>query len=159
MGTGKSVVGENLAKRLGKTFIEMDAIITEKEGSEIVDIFKSKGESYFRKLEQELLEEISLKTDLVVSCGGGLICNKENLKRLKETGVIFSLTASPVTIYRRIKDQTHRPILNVDDPQVKIKDLLIKRNPYYNQADYSIDTDNILPEEISDKIITILNNG
>ena len=159
MGTGKTVVGENLAKKLNREFVEMDAVITEREGREIVDIFDTKGEAYFRQLEQELLKEISLKTDLVVSCGGGLICNEENLKRLKETGIIFSLAASLLIIYRRIKEQSHRPILNVDDPQAKIKDLLGKRNPYYNQADHMIDTDNVLPEEIVDKIITILDNG
>ena len=159
MGTGKTVVGKDLAKRLNKEFVEMDTVIAETEGREIVDIFDRKGEAYFRKLEKELLKELCLKTDLVISCGGGLICDEENLKQLKKTGIVFALTASPLTIYQRTKEQAHRPILNVDDPQAKIRELLDERDPYYKQAHHLIDTENILPGEITGKIITILNNG
>ena len=159
MGTGKTVVGENLAKKMGKEFVEMDAVIVEGEGKKIVDIFNEKGEAYFRKLEKELLEELCIKEDLVVSCGGGLICDEKNLKRLKETGIVFALTASPSVIYERTKKHLHRPILNVDNPQVKIKELLDKRASYYKQAHHLIDTENILPEDIAAKIVTILNNG
>ena len=159
MGTGKTVVGENLAKKMGKEFIEMDAVIAEREGEEIVDIFNKKGEAYFRELEKKLLKELCIKDNLVVSCGGGLICDEENLKRLKETGMVFALTASPSVIYERTKKHLHRPILNVDDPQAKIKELLDKRAPYYKQAHYLVDTEGILPEKIAAKIITILNNG
>ena len=159
MGTGKTAVGEVLAKRLAKEFIEMDALIEEKEGSEIVDIFIKQGETYFRSLEKVLLGKLSKREDLVISCGGGLICDPENLKQLKETGVVFALWASVSTIYQRIKGHGHRPILNVDDPQAKIEQLLAKRAPYYAQAQHSIDTDNLSPEEIADKIIAILNHG
>ena len=159
MGTGKTVVGENLAKRLAKEFVEMDAVIAEREGKKIVDIFDKKGETYFRKLEKKLLKELCLKDNLVISCGGGLICDEENLKRLKETGIVFALTASPSVIYERTKKHHYRPILNVDNPQAKIRELLNKRTPYYKQAHYLIDTEGILPEKIAVKIITILNNG
>jgi len=159
MGTGKTAVGKILAKELSKEFVEMDALIEEKEGSEIVDIFANKGEAYFRSLEKALLGELSRREDLVISCGGGLVCDQENLKLLKETGVVFALRASVSTIYQRTKEHTHRPILNVDDPRGKIEQLLAKRAPYYAQAQHSIDTDNLSPEEIADKIITILNHG
>jgi len=159
MGTGKTAVGKILAKKLSKEFVEMDAVIEAREGSEVVDIFAKKGEAYFRKLEKELLKELFVKKDLVISCGGGLICDQENLKRLKETGVVFALTASVSTIYQRTKEHIHRPILNVDNPQEKIKQLLEKRAPYYAQAQHSIDTDNLSSEEIADKIIVILNHG
>jgi len=72
MGTGKTAVGEILAKRLAREFIEMDAAIEEKEGSKIVDIFAKQGEAYFRSLEKALLGELSKREDLVISCGGGL---------------------------------------------------------------------------------------
>ena len=159
MGTGKTVVGKILAEKLSKEFVEMDALIEEREGSKIVDIFAKQGEDYFRGLEKILLGELSKREDLVVSCGGGLVCDSENLKQLKETGIVFALTASALTIYRRIKEQTHRPILNVDNPQEEIKQLLVKRAPYYAQAQHSIDTDDFSPEEIADKIIAILNHG
>jgi len=159
MGTGKTAVGEILAKKLGRKFIEMDAAIEKKQGSEIVDIFANKGEAYFRGLEKALLGELSEREDLVVSCGGGLICDQENLKLLKETGAVFALTASVSTIYQRTKKHTHRPILNVENPQEKIKQLLGKRASCYAQAQYSIDTDSFSPEEVADKIIAILNHG
>ncbi len=159
MGSGKTTVAGILAERLAKEFLEMDAVIAEREGLRIVDIFAKKGEVYFRKLERELLKELSAKEDLVISCGGGLICDKENLKRLRETGTVFCLKASALTTYERINKHTHRPILNVDNPQEKIKQLLEERAPYYAQAHYSIDTDNLSPEEIANRIISILNNG
>ena len=159
MGTGKTVVGVILAKRLAKEFVEMDAVIEEKQGSKIADIFTKQGEAYFRSFEKTLLGSLSKREGLVISCGGGLICDQENLKLLKETGVVFVLRASASTIYQRTKEHTHRPILNVDDPQEKIKQLLEQRAPYYAQAHHSIDTDDLLPEEIADKIITTLNHG
>ena len=159
MGTGKTTVGKILAKSLGKEFVEMDAVIEVREGSEVVDIFAKKGEVYFRKLEKELFKKLSVKKDLVISCGGGLICDEENLRRLKETGTVFCLKASALTVHQRIKEHTHRPILNVEDPQKKIEELLKERAPYYIQAQHLIDTDNFSPEEIADKIIAILNHG
>ncbi|MDP8289437.1 MAG: shikimate kinase [Candidatus Susulua stagnicola] len=159
MGTGKTVVGKVLAKELSKEFIEIDACIEEREGSKIVDIFANKGEAYFRGLEKILLGEISQREDLVISCGGGLICDPDNLNQLKQTGVVFALRASVSTIYQRTKDHLHRPILNVDNPQERIEQLLKQRVVYYTQADHSIDTDNFSPEDIADKIIAILNHG
>ena len=103
MGTGKTTVGRILAGKLGKDFVEMDEAIEKKEGRRIKDIFASEGEGYFRRLERELLKKISSQLDLVVSCGGGLVCDSANLKILKNTGHLFSLFASPSVIFERIK--------------------------------------------------------
>jgi len=159
MGTGKTVVGKVLAEKLSKEFIEMDACIEERETSKIVDIFAQKGEAYFRGLEKVLLGELSKRDNLVVSCGGGLICDTDNLNQLIATGVVFALKASAFTIYQRIKDCSHRPILNVDNPRERIEQLLEKRAFYYAKAQYSIDTDDFSPKEVVDKIIAILNHG
>ncbi|MFH1505309.1 MAG: shikimate kinase [Candidatus Omnitrophota bacterium] len=159
MGTGKTVVGKLLAQRFSKEFVEMDQMIEAKEGMSIVDIFAEKGESYFRRLETEVLKEISLKQGSIVSCGGGLVCNEENLTLLKKAGVVFCLKASSATIYQRIKKHGHRPLLNVEDPLKKIEELLAKRACYYNKADYSIDTEGIEPPEVVSRIATILSNG
>ena len=156
MGTGKTVVGELLAARLNKEFIEMDEVIEKRQGKEIVDIFAQEGEGAFRELETDLLKELSEHEDLVISCGGGLICNEDNLKLLKSSGTVFSLMASAATIYERTKKYTHRPLLNVEGPLEKIEKLLAIRTPYYSQAHYSIDTDAISPDEVADKIINIL---
>jgi len=159
MGTGKTVVGKLLARSLNREFVEMDEIIEKNAGQEIVDIFAQKGERYFRELESKLLETISARTGLVVSCGGGLICNDTNLKVLKATGRVFLLRASAATIYGRIRKQNHRPLLNVDNPQERIAELLAKREPYYGQADCEIDTEGVSPEEVAEKIMTFLKNG
>ncbi|MFA5337703.1 MAG: shikimate kinase [Candidatus Omnitrophota bacterium] len=157
MGTGKTIVGKILAGKLKLKFIEMDDTIEKEEGNPITEIFATKGEQYFRKLETSLLKKISKETNLVVSCGGGLICNEENLRMLKETGTTFNLAAEAKTIYERIKKHSHRPLLNVANPTLKIDELMHKRAQYYEQAHHTINTDEISPDEVADKIIDILN--
>ncbi|MCM8786703.1 MAG: shikimate kinase [Candidatus Omnitrophica bacterium] len=156
MGTGKTTVGKFLAERIKKKFVEMDEEIEKKEGKKIVDIFKEKGEPYFRKLEKELLKELAKQSDLVVSCGGGLICDEENLEILKKSGLVINLLASPETIYERTRHSLDRPLLNVSKPLDRIKELLKKRRPFYRQAHYSIKTDTITADEVVEKIIKIL---
>jgi len=157
MGTGKTTVGKILAARLKRQFIEMDEVIENKEACPITEIFATKGEPYFRKLESNLLKEISTQANLVVSFGGGLICNKENLKLLKKTGTVFNLAAAAKTIYERTKKYNHRPLLNVGNPALKIDELIQKRNQYYSKAHHTIDTTGISPDEVADKIINELN--
>jgi shikimate kinase len=94
----------------------------------------------------------------VVSCGGGLVCDEENLRILKETGTVFNLKASAQILYERTKKHKHRPLVNVEDPLSKIEELLKKREPYYNQAHYSIETEGIAPLEVANRIINILGN-
>jgi shikimate kinase len=158
MGTGKTTVGKILAKKLNKEFIEMDEVIEEREGKKIVDIFAQEGEFYFRYLEKQLLKELAEKNDLIISCGGGLICDEENLKILKETGIVFNLVASPLTIYERTKKHTHRPLLNVSSPLKRIEELLEKRRPYYEKAHFSVDTEKFSAEEVAEEIIKIINS-
>ena len=159
MGTGKTVVGKFLAQKLGNDFIETDEKIESKQGKKIVDIFSQNGEEYFRALEKEIIRELSTQKDLVISCGGGLICNPENLELLKKTGLVFCLKASAETIYERTKKDKNRPLLNVDDPLGKIKKLLQERMFYYDQAHYKIDTEGLSPDGVVGKIISILNDG
>lgn len=156
MGTGKTTVGKILADRLKKEFLEMDEVIENENGKKITEIFKVYGEPHFRKLEKELLHKISGKNNLIVSCGGGLVCDKENLAILKNTGIVFNLTASKEMIYERTKKCKDRPLLNVEDPIKKIEDLLAMRMPCYSQAHHTINTDTIEPEVVAEKIIDIL---
>lgn len=163
MGTGKTSVGKLLAEALSREFIEMDALIEQDQGKAIANIFAEQGEAHFRKLEKKLLKELALKADLVVSCGGGLVCDSDNLSLLKESGILVCLSASSQVINRRTKNHTHRPILNVEDPLKKIEQLLLERKPYYDQADHTVDTDQLSLGEVVDKLKTILdsseNNG
>jgi shikimate kinase len=156
MGTGKTSVAKLLAKSLKKHFIETDEIIEKQERKTITDIFKICGEPYFRKQERKLLKKIAQENNLVVSCGGGLICNSQNLKILKKTGTVFNLTASAQTIYERTKKCLHRPLLNVAQPLKIIEQLLKRRKRFYEQAHYTVNTEDLTPGEIAAKIIGIL---
>lgn len=156
MGTGKTTVGKLLAKKLRKKFIELDAFIEKKEHKKIAKIFSDFGEGYFRKIESDALKIVSLENDFVVSCGGGLICHNNNVRILKNTGIVFNLTASSETIYNRTKNFTYRPLLNVLNPLRQIETLLKKREPYYAKAHYTITTENITPQEVAETIINIL---
>lgn len=156
MGTGKTTIGKILAGRLNKEFVEMDEEVERREHRKIAAIFREDGEEHFRRLEKELLEEISDKKNLVVSCGGGLICREENLSLLKKTGIVFSLTASASSIHERTKKYAHRPLLDIDNPLKRIEELLLARAYYYNQAHYVIDTDKLLAEQVADKIMNAI---
>ena len=153
MGTGKSVVGKKLAEKLKRDFLELDDSIEAKEKMSIKDIFEKKGEPYFRSVEKEVAKEASLRKNIVISAGGGAIVDEENFKNLKNSGDIICLKASPETILKRTKNLKTRPLLNVSDPKARIQELLLKREPYYNKADFSIDTDNITAEQVAEKIL------
>ena len=152
MGTGKSVVGKLLAKKLNRDFVELDDKIEAKEKMPIKDIFEKKGEPYFRLVEKEVVREASQLKNKVISAGGGAIVDEENFKNLKSSGAIICLKASPKTILKRTKNLKTRPLLNVPDPKKRIEELLQKREPYYSKADFSIETDNISIEQIVERI-------
>lgn len=156
MGTGKSAVGRELAKRLNLRLVDIDALIVSKEKRSINDIFSQNGEPYFRKIESATLKEVSLKEDQVVSCGGGIVLNPENTALMKQTGRLICLSARPEVIFERIKRRTHRPLLQVADPLAIIRELLDQRRTYYEQAEFVIDTSEISVKEVADKILELI---
>lgn len=155
MGTGKTVVAKLLAQKLKREFLELDAIIEEKEGMSIKEIFEKKGEGYFREIEKGVVRETSEKKGLVVSAGGGVIIDEENFRNLKKNSTIICLEASPDTILKRTGSNTCRPLLNVPDPKKKIEELLKKRETHYKKADFRIDTDGMSVEQVAEKIRTL----
>ena len=158
MGTGKTSVAKEIAFLLHRDFVEIDDLIEEAERKKIVDIFREKGEAYFRRREKEILEDIAKKDNLIVSCGGGIVINQENIELMKKTGKVVCLKASADVIYERTKKYSHRPLLNVENPVLKIKELLKERDKFYRQADFFVDTDNLSIEDVSRKIINLLQN-
>ncbi|MCM8763007.1 MAG: shikimate kinase [Candidatus Omnitrophica bacterium] len=157
MGTGKSAVGKKLAARLNVRFLDLDALIEEKEGRKIVDIFRENGEPYFRKLEKENLKEISTKDNLVVACGGGIVLDRENIALMKKTGRMVCLRARTEVILERVKRYKHRPLLNVEDKEKAILEILKVRQPLYDLAHFSIDTSDLSIEAVVEKILAHLN--
>ncbi len=157
MGSGKSLTSKKLAETLGWDMVSTDELIVKREGRAIADIFKDSGESYFRKIEKDIVFEVSQQSGIIVDCGGGVVLDSENMANLKKNGTIFYLSASPEYIYQNIKDQTHRPLLRVDDPQAKIAELLGARQSYYARADVIIDANKPI-DQIAEEILRILEN-
>ena len=156
MGTGKTSVGAALSGRLKKRFIETDGEIEKRERLSIPDIFKVKGEPYFRLKERELILEFSKNSDLIISCGGGLFVDERNRKLMDESGITICLWAEPDIIYNRVKNSSHRPLLNVSDPLAEIKRLLNEREASYRKARYSVDTSFLSIDEVVDEVINIV---
>lgn len=153
MGTGKTSVGKIVAKKLKLKFIDADSLIERITGMKISDIFDKLGENRFRDLETELVKNISNKKGVVISTGGGVVIREENLVNLKKNGIIFCLKASEETIYKRVKDNKDRPLLQVENPIERIRNLIKQRTSLYEKADFVIDTDGLSQEDVADKII------
>lgn len=155
MGTGKTTVGRELARKKKRNFVDLDELIELRERRTVPDIFAKEGEPYFRRIEKQALKEVSREKKFVVACGGGIVMDKENIRIMKETGLIVCLTASPDVILERTKHYYHRPLLNVSNPKKQIELLLKLRAPYYAQADKTIDTSKISVKEVLSKIIKL----
>jgi len=156
MGTGKTEVGKIVAQRLERQRLCLDDMIEWKVGKPIVQIFKEDGEEQFRKVEAEVVKAASKDKNVVIDAGGGVVIDENNVKQLKEHGLIICLSARPEVIYNRTKGHMHRPLLNTPDPVASIRDLLESRRAYYDRADYKIDTSDVSLEEVADKVIELL---
>lgn len=156
MGTGKSAVGRELAKKMKRHFVDLDELIELREKRPITDIFAQEGEPYFRKAESKILKEVSKEKGFVVGCGGGIVLNEENIKLMKASGIVICLAAKPEVILKRVSGVTHRPLLNVRNPKEKIELLLKLRSPYYAKADKTIDTSKLSIKEVAAKISKIM---
>lgn len=159
MGTGKSAVGKKLAEKLKLDFIDMDTLIEERAGMTIPEIFSRFGEAHFRRLESEMVRSLVDSKRKVIATGGGSIVDPENLQKLKEIGPVICLTATPETIYNRVRSDTNRPLLQVPDPIDQIHQLLDDRGPHYAKADYHLPTDKGTIEELVNKILALINQS
>ena len=155
MGTGKTVVGKALAEKLGKEFIELDALIERQAGKTIPEIFQQDGEIAFRELEIEAAREVSQRKNVIIACGGGIVLNKINIDRLKQESVIVYLTASPEVILRRTSsDRNERPLLEATDKASEVRRLLQFREPFYERAaGITIDTSKLDINSVVARII------
>ena len=155
MGSGKSLTSKELARVLKRKVISTDQLIEEIEGRAIAEIFRDSGETYFRKLEKDVVGDVSERTGIIIDCGGGVVLDSENMVNLKRNGTVFFLSAPPERIYNNIKGQKHRPLLNVEDPQAKIGALLSARQSFYEKADIIIDADKSI-DLIAEDILKVI---
>lgn len=154
MGSGKSTVTRRLGRLTGAAEIEMDAQIVKESGMSINDMFEQYGEQYFRDKETELLRRIASGESAIVSCGGGTVMRPENVDIMKKSGRIILLSASPETIFQRVRHSKDRPILNGNMNVEFIRELMEKRRPAYEGAcDVRVETDGRTPDEIAEAIL------
>lgn len=134
MGCGKTTVGENLKKKAGMKLIDTDAYIEETQGMSISEIFEKYGESYFRDLEHNACKELSEKTGIIISTGGGALTFQRNVDVLKENGTIVLIDVPLEVLRERLKNDTTRPLLQRPDKDKAMKELYDKRMPLYQKA-------------------------
>ncbi len=159
MGAGKTSVGKILAEKLQLEFCDLDELIEAECGKTISSIFSDHGEAFFRELESKTLRSVSQNGGQIVATGGGVVLRQSNWKIMKEEGITIYLKASPDVLWNRIKNDTSRPLLQVEKPFEKVRELLSLRMPLYEKADIVIETENKSPENIADNIIGQLSDS
>lgn len=154
MGTGKSTIARALCNTYRMEQAEMDEQIVKEQGKSIADIFAAEGEEYFRELETDLLRRIGGREHMVVSCGGGTAMRQCNVEEMKKNGVIVLLDARPETIYRRVKNDHGRPLLEGNMNVEYIKGLMdARRGKYQAAADFTVMTDRKSSAQICQEIM------
>jgi len=156
MGTGKTVIGKKLAEKLNMKYISTDEMIEKDVGMPIPEIFKKRGEPYFRDVETKAVKCVAMLDNFVIDTGGGVVQKSENMEELERNGVIVCLTASPEVILKRTSRTDYRPLLSVDDPESEIRKLLKKRERFYKRCGRLIDTSNKGIEEVVNEIIKFI---
>ncbi len=139
-GSGKSSVGRHMAKRVRTLWIDTDSVVERKSGLSVQDLFQNEGEPYFRDLESAVLIE-SLQTEpAIVSTGGGIVIRQLNRALLREKAAVVYLHAKPQQLYKRLRRDTKRPLLQVEDPLERLLELYQQRDPLYREtAHYTVE--------------------
>jgi len=134
MGAGKTTIGRQLARRLGRRFYDSDHEIVARTGVPIPTIFEIEGEEGFRRRESQTIAELTATSDIVLATGGGVVLNPENRRLLHETGWVVYLNVPPGKLYERTRHDRNRPLLRVEDPLGKLEELHALRDPLYREA-------------------------
>ena len=133
-GSGKSTVGRHLARHLGLDFADSDAEIEHRIGMPIRDWFQQHGEESFRDLEQEVIDDLTSSTRIVLATGGGAVLRPSNRDALHSRTHVVYLKSSPEELFRRLRHDTQRPLLQVADPLSKLRELFRERDPLYRRV-------------------------
>ncbi|MEA3408053.1 MAG: 3-dehydroquinate synthase [Chloroflexota bacterium] len=155
MGTGKSSVGQRVAQVLDRSFVDMDALIVEREGMSIPDIFRERGEDAFRRLERELCQELSARGGLVIATGGGTLVSAENRRPMEDGGCVICLDCAPDELVKRLGQGEGRPMLRADDPAERMRELLSARRPAYAQIPHHVDTTDLSIDQVVERVLNI----
>ena len=140
-GSGKTTVGRQLSRRLSVPFFDSDHVIEQRLGCSIREYFDREGEDSFRDLEAAVIEELTLGEPCVLSTGGGAVLRAANRTCLRERSHVVYLRSSPEEVFRRLRHDRNRPLLQVADPLQRLRDLFVQRDPLYRAtAHYVIET-------------------
>lgn len=153
MGTGKTEVGRELSRLLAMRLIDVDEEIVRTQRMSINEIFARFGEERFRDLETEMIEHVCRETNVIIATGGGAVLRQRNIDALKRHGIIVCLTATPETILERTIHSSERPLLRNGNAFDKITQLLRIRQPFYENADIMVSTDDKTPLQVAEEII------
>ena len=134
MGAGKTTVGRQLAKRLGRVFYDTDHEIVERTGVAIPTIFEIEGEEGFRRREAQTLRELTATDNVVLATGGGAVLREENRRCLHDTGWVVYLNVPPLLLYQRTRHDKNRPLLQVANPLARLEELYAVRDPLYRET-------------------------
>lgn len=155
MGTGKTSVGQEVARRMGREFVDMDEVIARRAGKSIPAIFAEDGEAAFRQIEAELCRELAQRSGLVIATGGGALVPQENRHRMEESGLVICLRCSPEEILRRLERADDRPLLNVADRREEVERLLEQRREAYAAIRVQLDTTGLAVDQAVERILAL----
>lgn len=133
-GAGKSTIGRQLAKRTGWTFRDSDVVLEERFGCSVRSYFEREGEASFRDAESAVLDELTQGRRLVVATGGGVVLRESNRAAMHERGRVVYLSCNPDELFRRLRSDTQRPLLQVSDPRARLRELHQQRDPLYREV-------------------------
>ena len=155
MGAGKTATGQALTKLNGMAFLDLDSEIEIQTHQTINEIFRQKGEPFFRAEERKALDRSLKLTHTVVATGGGIVLDPKNIEKMNQAGRMIYLTASFETLWERVKEKRDRPLLAAADPKAVFYQLFQTRVPLYERAGHwKLSTDGLTPEEAAQKIMT-----
>ena len=152
MAAGKTVVGRRLARSLGWSFVDLDAVIEADEGRAVREIFASRGEPYFREREKAALGQVLNGAEQVIALGGGAVVDSDNLRLLKERSFLIWLKVSPRTVLNRTGGSDDRPLLQGPDKLKRIQELSEQREGIYAEANLTVKTDELTVDQVVQRI-------
>ncbi|MEY4910824.1 MAG: hypothetical protein RL761_487 [Pseudomonadota bacterium] len=133
-GSGKSTIGRQLARRLGLVSLDTDHVIEQRLGCSIREYFEREGEASFRDVEQAVIDDVTQSHNGILSTGGGSVLRLVNREHLHSRSHVVYLRSSPEEIFRRLRHDMQRPLLQVDDPLTRLRDLYAIRDPLYRET-------------------------
>ncbi len=158
MGAGNSSVGQVVARRLGAEFVDLDARIESAAGCSVHEIFASQGEGVFRDLEKEAIRQAVSVPGRVLAAGGGAFCDPGNRALLTGYAPVVFLDASAETVFGRMSRDASRPLVPGGDREAKVRELMARRRPFYEEADLAVSTDGLTVAQVAGRVVALLGN-